>query len=110
MAAHPRLRAPDPPGGEPLAQAEQRGEDHQSIANDSESNADRATAARTMRRLQRIRNVDGQRHEEEDRGNDGPSLVCMVDAQSVNRLQMFLVHHVSKEVGGRDTMRGVMRT
>ena len=65
MAAHPGLRAADPPRGDAFARAKERGKNHEAETGDAENQADGAATTRSLGRFECVEDVHNRRNRED---------------------------------------------
>src|SRR6266403_393305 len=78
MAAHPGLRPADTPGGHALSCAEKRGKKHEGKTETAESQANRAAAARSLWRIERIEQIDHRGRRQNGQRCHGPATLCLI--------------------------------
>src|SRR5262249_6732383 len=79
MPAHPGLRAAQAPTGHALSCTEQRSKNREAEADDAKEKTNCAAAARTLRRIERVDDVQDRRGCKNRKRSDGPGAMRAVD-------------------------------
>src|SRR5580704_2036488 len=78
MPAHPSLRASNAPRRNALSSPKKRRENHERETDDTKSQANRAAASRSSRRIEIIDDVNNRRCRENPERRDGPAALGLV--------------------------------